>query len=244
MTGELAGKVAIVTGSTRGLGRAIAARFAAEGALVVVHGRTEESCAETVRSIPGATAIAADLAVPGGADHLVAATCARLGGLDILVNNAGVALDNYLTGVTDERWAETLATNLTAPFAALRAATRVMKEQGGGAVLNVVSWAGERGNVGQVAYSASKGGLASLTLAAAKELGKFGIRVNALSPAVPTDMTAEMDERLQRAAASRRPLKITGTPADVAEGALFLCCDRSQFITGETLHVDGGLHLN
>ncbi len=119
-----------------------------------------------------------------------------------------------------------------------------MKTGGGGVVLNLISWAGERGNVGQIAYSASKGGLLSVTLSAAKELGKFGIRVNALSPAVATDMTAVMDERLQKLSKSRKPLKIDGAAADVAEGALFLCSDRSRFITGETLHVDGGLHLS
>ena len=169
---------------------------------------------------------------------------AELGRLDIVVNNAGAAIDNFVTGVTDERWAESLATNLTGPFALIRAATRVMKESGGGAILNVISWAGERGNVGQVAYSASKAGLHAVTLSTAKELGKFGIRVNSLSPAVPTDMTDEMDERLQKLAASRKPLKITGMPADVAEAALFLCSDRARFITGDTIHVDGGLHLN
>jgi 3-oxoacyl-[acyl-carrier protein] reductase len=242
--GELAGKVAIVTGSTRGIGRAIAERFASEGASVVVHGRSPEVCAEIAEGIDGAIGFACDIATPEAADELVAAAVTAFGGLDILVNNAGVAIDNFITGVTDDRWETAIATNLSAPFATLRAATRVMKAGGGGVVLNLISWAGERGNVGQVAYSASKGGLLSVTLSAAKELGKFGIRVNALSPAVPTDMTAVMDERLSKLSRSRRPLKLDGTAADVAEGALFLCSDRSRFITGETLHVDGGLHLS
>jgi 3-oxoacyl-[acyl-carrier protein] reductase len=174
---------------------------------------------------------------------MVDAVIGDFGRLDIVVNNAGAAIDNFITGVTDERWAATLATNLSGSFAMLRAATRVMKESGG-AVLNLISWAGERGNVGQVAYSASKAGLHAVTLSAAKELGKFAIRVNSISPAVPSDMTELMDERLQKAAASRRPIKNQGTPDDVAEGALFLCSDRARFITGDTLHVDGGLHLN
>jgi 3-oxoacyl-[acyl-carrier protein] reductase len=126
----------------------------------------------------------------------------------------------------------------------MRAAVRVMKAAEGGSILNVVSWAGERGNVGQAAYSAAKAGLHALTLSGAKELGKFAIRVNSLSPAVPTDMGAQMDERLQKIAAGRRPLKISGAPADVAEAALFLVSDRARFITGDVLHVDGGLHLN
>ncbi len=210
----------------------------------MVHGRSPEACTEVAAGIPGAIGFACDIAAPGAADELVAAAVASFGRLDILVNNAGVAIDNFVTGVTDERWDAAIAVNLTGPFAALRAATRVMKAGGGGVVLNVISWAGERGNVGQIAYSASKGGLLSVTLSAAKELGKFGIRVNALSPAVATDMTAVMDERLQKLSKSRKPLKIDGAVADVAEGALFLCSERSRFITGETLHVDGGLHLS
>lgn len=241
---DLEGKVAIVTGSTRGIGRAIAEHFCAHGATVVVHGRDRDTCAAVSGEMAGSSAYAGDIAVPGVADDLVAAAVDSHGRLDVVVNNAGVAIDNFVTGVTDERWNATLATNLSGPFAVLRAATRVMKEGGGGVVLNVISWAGERGNVGQVAYAASKAGLHAVTLSAAKELGKFGIRVNSLSPAVSTDMAQEMDERLQRIAASRRPLKIHGTTVDVAEGALFLCSDRSRFVTGDTLHVDGGLHLN
>lgn len=242
--GELKGCVALITGSTRGIGRGIAQRFAAEGASVVVHGRDPQLCAAVAADLPGAIAVAGDIGAPGFADELVDTVVARLGRLDIVVNNAGVALDNFITGVTDERWAATLATNLTGPFAVLRAAARVMKANGGGVVLNVVSWAGERGNVGQAAYSASKAGLHALTLTGAKELGKFGIRVNSLSPAVATDMGAQMDERLKKIAASRRPLKVDGFIADVAEGALFLVSDRSRFITGDVLHVDGGMHLN
>jgi 3-oxoacyl-[acyl-carrier protein] reductase len=242
--GELDGKVAIVTGSTRGLGRAIATRFGREGASVVIHGRSPEACAEVAASIPGAVGHSGDIGAPGFADQLVAAAVTAFGRLDIVVNNAGAAIDNFITGVTDERWDASLATNLSGPFAMLRAATRVMKEGGGGVVLNVISWAGERGNVGQVAYSASKAGLHAVTLSAAKELGKFGIRVNSLSPAVATDMTEVMDARLQKIAASRKPIRITGTADDVAEGALFLCSDRARFVTGDTLHVDGGLHLN
>lgn len=238
--------MAIVTGSTRGIGRGIAERFAAEGAIVVVHGRDQAVCDSVAASLPGGVAIgiAGDIGESGFPDRLVDTVVGRFGRLDVVVNNAGVAIDNYITGVTDERWAASLATNLSGPFAMLRAAVRVMKESGGGAVLNVISWAGERGNVGQAAYSASKAGLHALTLTGAKELGKFGIRVNSLSPAVATDMGAQMDERLQKIAASRRPLKISGSVADVAEAALFLVSDRSRFITGDVVHVDGGMHLN
>jgi len=242
--GELAGSVAIVTGSTRGIGKAIAARLAQAGCRVVINGRAAAACEDVAAELHGAIAVAADLAVEGAPEQLVARTVEELGGLDILVNNAAVALDNFITGVTDERWAATLATNLTGPFAAMRAAVRVMKEAGGGTIVNVVSWSGERGNVGQAAYSASKAGLHALTLTGAKELGKFGIRVNSLSPAVSTEMGEQMDDRLRRIAASRRPLKLEGTVEDVAEAALFLVSDRARFITGDVVHVDGGLHLN
>jgi 3-oxoacyl-[acyl-carrier protein] reductase len=175
---------------------------------------------------------------------MVDGALARWGRIDMAVNNAGIALDNYVTGITDERWERTIATNLSGPLFLIRAVVPTMKEQGGGAILNVTSWAGMRGNVGQASYSASKAGLYGLTLTCAKELGKFGIRVNALAPAVATDIGADMSDKLKEAAARRRPLKIDGTVEDVADGALFLLSDRARFITGQLLNVDGGIHLS
>ncbi len=242
--GELAGRVAIVTGSTRGIGRAVAARFAAEGASIIVHGRDEAAAAAVASTIPGAVSCAGDIGAAGVVESLVSKAVDTFGQLDIVVNNAGAAIDNFITGVTPERWDASLAVNLTGPFHLLRVATGVMKPNGGGVVLNLISWSGERGNVGQVAYAAAKAGLHAVTLSAAKELGKFGIRVNSLSPAVPTDIGAGMSDQLRAEVAKRRPLKIEGTVDDVAEGALFLCSDRARFVTGETLHVDGGIHLN
>lgn len=242
---DLEGRVALVTGSTRGIGRAIAERFAREGAVVAVHGRntsTVQECATSIGS--GAHPFAAELDRPGASANLVERVLDELGRIDVLVNNAGVALDNYVTGVTDDRWDTTIAVNLTASFGAIRAVTPSMRTSGGGVILNIVSWSGERGNAGQAAYSASKAGLHALTLTGAKELGKFGIRVNSISPAVPTDMGAQMTDELRAVAARRRPLKIDGTVHDVADAAVFLASDRARFITGETLHVDGGLHLN
>ena len=245
VTGVLAGKVALITGSTRGIGRGIATRFAAEGARVIVNGRRSEE-AEAVAAALGGSAlgIAADVSDSAQVERLVAETVAKLGRLDVLVNNAGVALDNFVTKTSDERWRAVLDTNLSGPLYLMRAVVPVMREQGGGAILNIVSWSGLRGNVGQAAYSASKAGLHGLTLSMAKELGKFGIRVNALAPAVPTDMAAEMPPELKEKARKRRALKIDGSIEDVAEGALFLVSERSRFTTGQVLHVDGGLHLN
>ena len=245
MSGALAGRVALITGSTRGIGRGIAARFAAEGARVVVNGRSADDAQRVAKELGGdAIGLAADVGDSAQAERLVAETVARLGRLDVLVNNAGIALDNFVTKTSDERWRRVLDTNLSGPLYLIRACVPVMREQGGGAILNIVSWSGLRGNVGQAAYSASKAGLYGLTLSLAKELGKFGIRVNALAPAVATDMAAEMPEELKEKARKRRALKIDGSVEDVAEGALFLVSERARFTTGQVLHVDGGLHLN
>jgi 3-oxoacyl-[acyl-carrier protein] reductase len=248
----LQGKVCLVTGSTRGIGRAIAERFVAEGGHVVVHGRSAQDADKVAAELDGADGseggagrclgIAVDLTEAGAADELIARTLAWRGRLDVLVNNAGVARDRFVTKLSDDDWAACLQTNATAPFQLLRAAVPAMKDDGG-AVLNIVSWAGMRGNVGQAAYSASKGALYSLTLSLAKELGKFAIRVNALSPMVETEMTRAMPEKLQEATLKRVPLHRFGTMAEVAEGALYLCSDRASFTTGQVLNVDGGIHL-
>jgi 3-oxoacyl-[acyl-carrier protein] reductase len=238
-------QVALVTGSTRGLGRSIAERFAREGARVVINGRTQEDAEAVAQAIgPPAIGMAADVSKPEEANRLVEQIQSETGRLDILVNNAGIALDNFVTGISDERWDQVIATNLSGPLYLIRATVPHMKQQGGGTILNLLSWSGLRGNVGQATYSASKAGLHGLTLSLAKELGKFGIRVNGLAPAVPTDMADQMSDELKKKTRGRRPIKIDGTVDDVAEGALFLASERSRFTTGQILHVDGGLHLN
>jgi 3-oxoacyl-[acyl-carrier protein] reductase len=242
----LRGKVCLITGSTRGIGRAIADRFAAEGGHIVVHGRRDTDATTAAGELPGggrAMGIGADLTDPAATEELMRRTLAWQGRLDVLVNNAGVARDRYVTKLSDEDWEACLRTNATAPFQLLRAAVPAMKHAGGGVVLNVVSWAGLRGNVGQAAYSASKGALYTLTLALAKELGGFNIRVNALSPFVDTDMTRAMSAQAREATIDRVPLRRFGAMAEVAEAALFLCSDRSSFTTGQVLNVDGGIHL-
>lgn len=242
---ELRDRTVIVTGSTRGIGRALADRFAREGAHVIVNGRNAEEAAAVAKEIgSGAVGIGADVGNPEDAARLVDAAIAAFGQVDALVNNAGVALDNFVTKISDERWETVIGTNLSGPLYLTRAAVPHMKEAGSGAILNLLSWSGMRGNVGQAAYAASKAGLYGMTLSLAKELGKFGIRVNALAPAVRTDMGAQMSEPLQKKARGRVPLRVNGTPDDVAEGALFLLSDRSRFTTGQVLNVDGGLHLS
>jgi 3-oxoacyl-[acyl-carrier protein] reductase len=237
-------KVVLITGATRGIGRGVAHRLAAEGATVAVNGRNESSCEETVKEIAHRSfAVPGDVGSKGTAHDLVDAVLERTGRIDVLINNAGIAFDNFVTGVTDERWEQTLATNLSGPMYLTRSAVRPMKAQRGGVIINITSWAGIRGNVGQAAYSASKAGLYGLTLTCAKELGKFGIRVNAIAPAVQTEISAEMPEHLKERSAKRIPLKIAGTVDDVAESVLFLASDASRFITGQLLNVDGGMHL-
>ena len=248
-TDRLDGRVALVTGSTRGIGRAIAERLAAGGARVVVHGRSVEGCAEAAAEIEGAIGVAATLDSAAAGERLVADVVEVAGRIDIVVNNAGVALDNFITGVTDERWDDTLAANLSAPFGVIRAATRAMKEQGrgdsgvGGAIVNLTSTSGERGNAGQAAYAASKGGLHSVTMTAARELGRFGIRVNSLSPLAPTTMNGLVDDERREQVGGRLPLGEVPSTADIAEAIAFLVGDRARFITGELIHVDGGFHL-
>ena len=245
MGGELDERITLVTGSTRGIGRAIAERLSAEGARLVVNGRSTADAERVAKELgAGAIAVAADVSDPAQAEALVQTILDRFGRIDILVNNAGIARDNFISRISNEKWAEVLGTNLSAPLYLARAAVPAMRKQGVGSILNLLSWSGFRGNVGQAAYSATKAGLYGLTLSLAKELGKFGIRVNGISPAVPTEMTQVMSEELRKKARSRVPLRVEGSLADVAEGALFLVSDRARFTTGQVLHVDGGLHLN
>lgn len=234
-----------MTGSTRGIGRAIIERLAAVGAIVIVHGRSADSCAELAAQIPGAIPVAAELGSAAAGDRLVADVIEAAGRIDIVVNNAGVALDNFITGVTDERWDETLVANLTAPFAIIRAATRAFKAQGsGGVIINLTSTSGERGNAGQSAYAASKGGLHAVTQTAARELGRFGVRVNSISPMAATTMNGLVDPDRRTAVATSLPLGKVADPSHVAEAVAFLVSDRAEFITGELIHVDAGFHLS
>jgi len=228
---RLDGRVALVTGSTRGIGSAIAERLAAAGATVIVHGRSTDRCTEVAAQIPGALPVAFDLTSADAGDRLVAAVVAKANRLDIVVNNAGVALDNFITGVTNDRWADTLTANLTAPFAIIRAAARVFKIQG------------ERGNPGQAAYAASKGGLHAVTQTAARELGRFAVRVNSISPLAATEMNGLIDEDRREVVAKALPLGMVADPSQIAEAVAFLVSDRAAYITGELMHVDAGFHL-
>lgn len=245
MSGDLEGRVIVVTGATAGLGRAIAAACVAAGAMVAVTSRDlgrAQAAAEEIGG--GANGFALGSETSQQAKDLVTQVMQHWNRLDGLVNNSGAAIDNYLTGVTDERWEEGIRVNLSAPFWLLRAATPVMKAAASGAVVNMTSQSGLRGNPGQATYGAAKGGLTALTLTAAKELGRFGIRVNAVSPSVyPTPMTSILDPEVRAAALRTHPLPREGRPEEVGDAVVFLLSDRSSYTTGQILHVDGGLHL-
>ena len=228
MGGALDGRVAVVTGSTRGIGRAMAVLFSAEGARVVVNGRRSEDAEAVAATIPGSVALAGDMSDQTAIDRLVAGTVSQLGGIDILVNNAAISRRSALTRVTDEEWDEVIKVNLTGPMYLTRAVVPVMKERGRGVILNVVSGAGTHGTIGFSSYAASKGGLVALTLTWAQELARFGIRVNALSPSALTDMMRQLPSELLDPMKDRLP-----DPADVAKVALFLVSDAAGLINGQ-----------
>lgn len=226
---ELADRVVLVTGSTRGIGRAMAVALAAQGALVVVNGTRQSDADEVAAQIPGSVAMAADIgdrvAVAGLIDRVVE----KFGRLDVLVNNAGVGRTGAITRLTDDDWDWFLAVNLTGPTMAIRAVVPHMKRQGGGSIINVVSVAATEGAAGMAGYGASKAGLIGLTRSLAKELERFSIRVNAISPIVLTDINAHMDqEAIGRVA----------VPASaVADVTAFLASDAARFVSGQILAV-------
>ncbi len=243
-------KVAVVTGSSRGIGRAIALRLAAGGARVVVNYRSDEGAAlAVVREIEqsGGQAIAAqaDVSQAAEAQALIDATQKTFGRIDILVNNAGTTRDTLLMRMSDEDWNLVLDTNLKGAFFCIRAASRPMMRQRYGRIVNVTSVAGLSGNAGQANYASAKAGLVGLTMTVAKELGSRGITCNAIAPGfVPTDLTSTLPEELIQQAVARTPLGRTGTPEDMAAAVAFLASDEAGFITGQTLAVDGGLVIS
>jgi len=237
---SLEGRTALVTGGSRGIGRAIAAELANAGAQVVVGYRSGAEEAEGVASEIGGKAIRADVSDPDEAKRLVD----EAGEVDVLVNNAGVTRDGLLVRMPDEDWRNVLDTNLGGTFNTCRAASRGMMKRRSGAIVNISSVVGVHGNPGQTNYAASKAGIIGFTKALARELGSRGVRANVVAPGyISTRLTNELPEELRQTMLANTPLGRFGEPEDVAGAVRFLCSDAAAFVTGEVLLVDGGLGM-
>jgi 3-oxoacyl-[acyl-carrier protein] reductase len=237
---SLEGKTALVTGASRGIGRAIAEELARGGASVVLGYRTGKDECETLASSLGGSAVQADVSSPEDAKRLVE----EAGDVDILVNNAGLTRDGVLARMSDDDWRTVLETNLFSVFYTCRAVTRPMMKKRSGAIVNVSSIVGVHGNWGQTNYAASKAGIIGFTKSLARELGSRGVRANVVAPGyVKTQLTDVLPEEATEAMLSNTPLGRLGEPEDVAGAVRFLCSDEASFITGEVLLVDGGLGM-
>jgi len=244
----LAGRVVIITGGTRGIGLASARLLAEDGASVVVSGRDAGRLDAVTRELEAAgmaiLSVAADVAKREDADRLVEAARERFGRIDVLVNNAGMTRDQLLVRMKDDDWDQVLDTNLRGVFLMTRAVGKVMMRQRSGRMINISSTAGAMGNAGQVNYSAAKAGVIGLTKAAARELAHWNILVNAIAPGlIETDMSAGLPAEARDLLLGQVPLKRIGDAREVAEVVRFLAGDGAAYITGQTIHVNGGLYM-
>lgn len=244
---DLIGKTAIITGASRGIGAEIARKFAKEGAKVVVNYSGSQSKAEAVVAgikEQGGEAIPfkANVADADEVKAMVAEAMAAFGSVDILVNNAGITRDNLMMRMKDDEWDDVINTNLKGVFVCTKAVTRQMMKQRSGRIVNIASIVGVMGNAGQANYVASKAGVIGLTKTTARELASRGITANAVAPGfITTDMTEGLNEEIQKSMLSQIPLGRFGNPEEVAKAALFLASDEASYMTGQTLHLDGGM---
>ncbi len=247
MSGLLADRVAIVTGASRGIGRAAARRLAAAGAAVVAAARGDhaEAVAGEIRGAGGrSVAVSADVTDPRRIDAMVRTALDEYGRVDVLVNNAGIVRDRLALRMSAADWDAVVATNLTAAFNCARAVLRPMIRQRGGRIINVGSVVGRMGNPGQVNYAASKAGLEGFSRALAREVASRGITVNVVAPGmIDTDMTAKLDESAQAAMLGQIPMGRLGTTEDVAGAICFLASDEAAYVTGHVLAVNGGMYM-
>ena len=243
----LAGKVALVTGASRGIGKAIACKLAREGAKVIINYNGSKEKAEAVKSEIEAAGGQAEVYQCDVSDYTACETFIQTvikeeGTLDILVNNAGITKDGLLMKMSEEDFDKVLDTNLKGAFNTIRFASRQMLRQKGGRIINMSSVVGVSGNAGQANYAASKAGVIGLTKAAVRELASRGITVNAIAPGfIETDMTDVLSDKVKEASEAQIPLGHFGKPEDVAAAAAFLASEEARYITGQVLHVDGGM---
>ena len=244
---DLTGRVAVVTGASRGIGRAIATRLAAQGATVVAAARGDNAAgtAEEIMTAGGkAEAAAVDVSDTATVEALVSGTLARHGRIDILVNNAGITKDQLMLRMKRDDWDLVIATNLTGTFALTQAVLKPMIRQKGGRIICISSVVGQSGNAGQANYAASKAGIIGFAKAVAQEVASRNITVNVVAPGmVDTDMTRAITETTRDEWASRIPLKRLGTPDDIAAAVCFLASDEAAYITGQVLAVNGGMYM-
>jgi 3-oxoacyl-[acyl-carrier protein] reductase len=237
---SLEGKTALVTGGSRGIGRAIAVELARAGATVVVGYRTGAEEAEAAAAEIGGRAVQADVSGAEDAARLVA----EAGDVDILVNNAGLTRDGLLARMSDDDWRTVIDTNLSSVFYTCRAVTRPMMKKRAGSIVNVSSIVAVHGNWGQTNYAASKAGIIGFTKSLARELGSRGVRANVVAPGyIQTALTEVLPDEAREAMLTNTPLGRLGEPSDVAGAVRFLCSDEAAFVTGEVLLVDGGLGM-
>ncbi len=242
----LNGKIAIVTGASRGIGAAIARNLCEAGATVVLCSRSENAISEIADILNSeghnALPIRTDISQKADVETLIKQTLERFSAIDILVNNAGITRDTLLMRLKDEEWDDVLQTNLTGTMYCTRAVLRTMIRQRSGRIINMSSVVGITGNAGQSNYAAAKAGIIGFTKATAKEVGIRGITVNAIAPGfIQTDMTAKIPQQHQKQLLELIPLREFGTPGDIAGTVCFLASDAARYITGQTLQVDGGM---
>lgn len=242
------GKVALVTGASRGIGRSISQALAARGAKIVAVDldlpATEEMVEELRKSGVEAVAVKGNVTAPGDAEFMVEEGVKAFGRIDILVNNAGITRDGLLVRMKDEDWDAVLTVNLKGAFLCTRAVSKVMTKQRSGRIINIASVVGQMGNAGQANYCASKAGLIGLTKSNARELAKRNITVNAVAPGfIATAMTDALSDKVREELTTQIPLERLGSPDDIANAVVFLASEASGYITGQVIAVNGGMYM-